>query len=78
MYVNTSEHTKETRKGLFLVQLQSIHNLLPLKASVHLPPLSRLHSLNRNEQKSNSYLRVRRDSEGQNSVLRYISITEHF
>ena len=48
MFVNTSERTKETRQGLFSVQLQSAHNLLPLKASVHLSPLSRLHNLNRN------------------------------
>jgi hypothetical protein len=38
MFVNTSEYTKETRSSLFLTQLQSIHNLLPLKASVHVSP----------------------------------------
>lgn len=69
MIVNTNEHTKETRKGLFLAQLKSIHNLRQLKASVHLSPLSHLHNLNRKEHKFNRDSRVGRDTEGKNSVL---------
>jgi len=69
MFVNTSEYTKETRNSLFLAQLQSIHNLLPLKASVRLASLSRLHNLNRKEHKFNCDSSVRSDSEGQNIVL---------
>jgi len=69
MFVNTSEYTKETRNSLFLDQLQSVHNLLPLKASVHLSSISHLHNLNRNEHKFNCDSRVRSDSEGENSVL---------